>query len=210
MKAHLGRQRLLRRYAALLAIGLSAALPVWAQDAIYWNDFQSATLQPESLLTPAYTAAFSNYVIKPAGFGGGGAGFGYHYGVSLADNVQGKFFRKLVFAGASQREDKYYILGDLPSVGKRVENVLLHSVFSVPQCSHKLNWSGLPASMVSAAFSNLYEPDEQRTLSSTMTRFGTNSAGYVLSDLLSEFKFSHRKQPDHAIRIVLSVSIGKR
>jgi hypothetical protein len=194
----------------LLTVGLFAVLPLTAQVSIYWSDFERATLQPETLLTPAYTAAFANYVVEPAGFGGGGTGLGYHYGVSLADNVQGKLFRKLVFAVASQRDDKYYMLGDLPPVGKRVENVLLHSIFSVPQCSHQLNWSGLPASMVSAAFSNLYYPDEQRTLASTMTRFGTNSAGYILSDVLSEFKFGRRKQPSHVIRVTLSIVIGKR
>jgi hypothetical protein len=210
VKVYLGRQRLFHRYAALLVIGLFAVLPLRAQVSIYWNDFESATVQPETLLTPAYTAAFSNYVIEPAGYGSGGTGLGYHYGVSLADTVQGKFFRKYVLAAASQREDKYYVLGDLPSIGSRIENVLLHSIFSVPQCSHRLNWSGAPASMVSAAFSNVYQPDEQRTLSSTMTRFGTNSAGYLLSDVLSEFKFGHRKQPGHAMRVVLNVSIGKR
>jgi hypothetical protein len=209
-KAYLGRKRSFHLYAPLLFIGLLGATPLRAQLSAYWNDFDTATLQPETLLTPAYTAAFSNYVIEPAGFGGGGTGLGYHYGVSLADNVQGKFFRKFAFAAASRREDTYYFLGDRPSIGKRIGNVLLHSILSVPQCSHQLNWSGVPASLVSAAFSNIYEPDAQRTLSATMTRFGTNSAGYVLSDVLSEFKFSHRKQPGHAIRVVLNVSIGKR
>lgn len=216
--AYPGSTRSFHLYAALLFIGVLAAAHLRAQGAIswrdqtstYWLDFESAVLQPETLLTPAGTAAFSNFVTQPPGFGSGTTGYGYHYGVSLADNVQGKFFRKFVFAGASHREDTYYILGDKPSVGKRIENVLLHSIFSIPQCSHRLNWSGVPASLVSAAFSNIYQPDSQRTLSNTMMRFGTNSGGYVLSDVLSEFKFSHRKQPSHTMRVVLNISIGKR
>lgn len=172
-----------------------------AQLSIYARDFGRATLSPETLLAPAATAAISNYWFKPAGFGSGGEGMGYHYGVSLADNVSGKFLRKFLFAAAARHQDSYCPLGSAIPFPQRLGNAALHSIFNVPQTSHVFNWSALPASAAAAAFSNLYQPDEQRTLSATMERFGTNAAGYLVGDLLSEITF--KPKPHIAIHIII-------
>ena len=149
--------------------------------------FVSSTLTPATFVTPAVTAAGSQFIFKPAGFGSGAEGYGYHYGVSLADTVGGKFLRKFVFPAVSGHPDRYQ-----PTHGKRVLTRLLnvagHGIFVDPQQSTRImNWSGVPASMVSAALSNAYQPPDQQTWSATFQRVGTNSAGYVLGDFVCEF-----------------------
>jgi hypothetical protein len=160
----------------------------------YAKDFYQAVVTPETIVMPVPSAAFSNYVSKPAGFGSGAVGFGYHYGVSLADNVNSKFMRKFVFAIASQREEEYKSLGAGGRFWRRVGNAAMHSLFADPsESSRSFNWSGLPASFASAALSDAYQPAQQRTWSATFARFGTNSAAYMAGDVWLEFTVKPRE-----------------
>jgi len=109
--------------------------------------------------------------------------------VSLADNVNGKFMRKLVFAAASQRRDDYS-----PNSGgfrARVALAAAHTLYVSPGAngwrltSKTLNWSGIPASFAAAGLSNVYQPAAQRNWGSTFIRVGTNTAGYALGNFLT-------------------------
>ncbi len=179
----------LSQHIALIAAVICLGSVMQAEDNQYFKSFMDDSFKnPGTYIQPAFTAAFSNWVTKPAGFGTGGEGFGYHYGVALADNVNGKFMRKLVFAAASKHVDKYEPKGSGSFFG-RFMNAAGHSVFVDPQAGHKsFNWSGLPASFASAGLSSAYQPSEQRTWSASLQRAGTNSAGYFVGDLFSEFK----------------------
>ena len=174
--------------ALLAAIGWMCSL-AHAEENKYFKSFVDETFKnPGTVIQPAFTAAFSNWVTKPAGFGNGAEGFGYHYGVSVTDNVSGKFLRKFVFAAASGHVDDYQPKGK----GKffsRFMNAAGHSVFVDPQAEKKsFNWSGIPASFASAGLSSAYQPSEQQTWSATLQRAGTNGAGYLVGDLYKEFK----------------------
>lgn len=153
-----------------------------------FKEFLTSTFSLETIAVPATTAAASNYVFKPAGFGSGAEGYGYHFGVALADNVDGKFMRQFAFALASGHPD-HYNPKDKGALLSRFLNAAGHSIFVDPQSSTRsFNWSGLPASLASAAVSNAYQPSQQRTWSATLERFGTNSAGYLFTDVVSEFR----------------------
>lgn len=174
--------------ALLFAGALTRAQDVERDASADFKAFAKSTFSLETLVLPATTAASSNFVFKPAGFGSGAEGFGYHYGVAIADNVDGKFMRQFAFALASGHPD-HYRPKDKGSIFSRFLNAAGHSVFVDPQISGRsFNWSGLPASLASAALSNAYQPREQRTLAATLQRFGTNSGGYLFSDVLTEFR----------------------
>jgi hypothetical protein len=185
------------QFVVLTVLCLSTASAQQAGKAGVKGDFQafvSSTLSVGTFVTPAVTAAGSQFIFKPAGFGTGINAYGYHYGVSLADTVGGKFFRKFVFPAVSGQPDRYE-----PTHGKRTLTRILsaagHGIFVDPLQLRKLNWSGAPASLVSAALSNAYQPSEQQTWSATFQRFGTNSAGYALGDMLCEFSVELSKIP---------------
>jgi len=144
-------------------------------------------MKVETIWEPALSAGWSNYVSKPPGFGTGLEAYGYHYGVSIADNVNGKFFRTFVFAAASGRRDTYEPIRK-GGIWKRVRNAVEYTVLPAPEETHKgFNLSGLPASAVSASLSNAYQPFEQRTWRATLERIGTNTGGYVLGNVWLEF-----------------------
>src|ERR1043166_3091255 len=178
----------LAQYIIFLAAFAGLCSVMQAEENVYFKSFREDTFKIETIAQPAFTAGFSNWVTKPAGFGTGAEGFGYHYGVALADNVNGKFMRKFVFAAASKHVDKYEPKGSGKFFG-RFMHAAGHSVFVDPQAEHKsFNWSALPASFASAGLSSAYQPSEQQTWSASLQRAGTNSAGYFAGDLFNEFK----------------------
>jgi hypothetical protein len=159
-----------------------------AQVGVHFKNFRDATFRVETIALPAVTAAASQFIFRPAGFGTGAEGYGYHYGVSLADNVNGKVMRKFVFAAASGHLDHYKAM-EKGIIFRRILNATGHTIFVDPQSENKsFNWSGLPASLASAALSNGYQPSEQRTWSATLQRVGSNSAGYLIGDMFAEFR----------------------
>ena len=175
----------------LVLIFLFSCLPTYSQSLkAYFEDFSCSTLTPETLWEPAVSAGvsigWSDYVSTTAGFGTGWEAYGHHYGVALADNVNGKFMRKVVFAAAFSHRDIYK-----PSTGggiwKGIGYAAWHTLFvSQPVSFRTFNWSGIPASFASAGLSNAYQPSQQQTWSATFTRFGTNSAGYMAGDIWTD------------------------
>jgi hypothetical protein len=178
----------LSKWIVLASLVVCASVATQAEENKYFKSFSQETFRIETIAQPAVTAAFSNWVTKPAGFGTGAEGFGYHYGVALADNVNGKVMRKLVFAAASRQVDEYHPK-ESGTFFSRLVNAAGHSIFVDPQAEHKsFNWSALPASFASAGLSNAYQPREQQTWSATLQRAATNSAGYLAGDLFIEFR----------------------
>lgn len=183
------------RNTVFVLIALLNSIPAEAQSLqSYAKDFYEATVSPETIFMPAPFAAFSNYVSKPAGFGSGAEGLGYHYGVSLADNVNGKLMRKFIFAAASRQPEQYIPLGSGNSLWKRMVHAATHSLFASPEPSTRaFNWSGFPASLAAAGLSNAYQPVQQRTWSATFVRFATNSGSYAAGDRWLEFTAKPRQ-----------------
>jgi len=180
------------RLDSTLSSGLLLALTCLASTAnsqtlgSYGHDFATSTLNLGTLWEPAVSAGWSNFVSKPAGFGTGARAYGYHYGVALADNVNGKFMRDFAFAAASHRPYHYEPLasGTIPN---RLWHALKFTLLSSQASDARFNWSGIPASFASAALSNVYQPAAQRTLRATFERAGTDTAGYIVGNIWLEF-----------------------
>lgn len=157
---------------------------------MYFQDFAQAsfTTTPGSLSTafvPPTTAAFSNYLFRPKGFEAKAHPYRYHYSVAVADDMSGKCLRKLIIPEISKQRDVYET-NRQGGFLERLTRASRHSLF-FDSSSTGFNWSGLPASAVSAAISNLYQPSAQATWAATLRRTGTNSLGYWFSDVAWEF-----------------------
>ncbi len=200
----------LNRRACMLGLWLVIGLFVFGGTAsaqslsIYEEDFAKATFRsPETVWEPAISAggsvAWNDFAYPIKGFGPGWQGYGHHYAVALADNVNGKFMRQFVFAAAAQREDNYAPTSG--GVWARIGLAAAHTIYAVPGTESwkltwkSLNWSGVPASFASAGLSNAYQPGPQRNLSATFERVGTGTAGYaagnVMTALASALKKNH-------------------
>jgi hypothetical protein len=173
---------------------------------VYGDDFVKETFRsPETLWEPALAAGTSvgwnDFVSPIKGYGPGWPGYGHHYVVALADNVDGKFMRQFVFAAASGHEDNYSPKSG--GIWKRVGNAALHTIWVCPGTSdwkltaRTLNWSGIPASFTVAGLSSVYQPAPQRSISSTFERVGIGTLGYAGGNVLNAFvdavKDSHHK-----------------
>lgn len=155
---------------------------------IEFHDFLKATLSPGTIAQPGIAAGWSQFVSRPEGFGGGVEAYGYRYGVSLANSVNGAFFRKFAFPVVFGERDLYRPSGSGGFL-MRAGHATLHSFLQDTGGAgrERVNMSGVPASAVLAFLSNAYEPREQRTAQATLTRVGTNSLGYFASDFVAEF-----------------------
>jgi|GEM_PF-3241840 len=192
-----------RSILAVILLTVSLFSPVSAQSVSpYAQDFLTSTFNLETLWEPAASGAFSAYVTRPAGFGRGLESFGLHYGVSLADNVNGKFFRDFAFASLARRRNNYVPLGG-SNIWKRIRNAAEYTVVASSETNERsFNWSGLPASFASAGLSNLYQPAEQRTWLATLERTGTNTVGYVVGNIWLEFT-KNKLQEHRAARAMI-------
>src|SRR5215510_2267782 len=152
-----------------------------------FSRFIHSVASPGTILMPAASATFSQFVSRPAGFDSGAIGYGEHFGVAIADNVSGKFIRNFAFPTLSGEDVLYVPDGATKTVWDRLRRATLHS-FVLNTGQPRINFSGIPASFAAAGFSNLYQPPEQRTWPATLKRAGTNAAGYWVGDLLREFR----------------------
>jgi len=174
----------------------------------YGTDFLDATFQFETVWEPAVTAAFSDYVTQPAGFGTGGVGFARHYWVAVADNVNGKFMSKFAFAAASKRSDCFEP-EEKTSFWRGIRIAALHSIYTNRAASFErlgwsnFNWSGAPASLASAGLSNAYQPGPQRTWSATSLRFAENFGGHAGGDVGTQFLADFKVWTHRSLRILL-------
>src|SRR5262249_11369090 len=173
------------RWFAAFTLVLCARAVAQAPDAAeHFKAFTRSVFSPGTILVPGSSAAFSQFVSKPADFADGAEGYGHHYGVALADNVSGKFIRDFGFPVLFRQNVKYVPDHAKAGVWHRVGHACIHSVITDDR---RLNFSGAPASFAAAGLSNLYQPQEQQTWPATFKRTGTNAGGYLLGDLASEF-----------------------
>lgn len=174
----------------------------------YGDEFLDATFQTETAWEPAITAAFSNYVTQPAGFGTGSVGFARHYWVSVADNVNGKFMSKFAFAAASKRSD-CYAPEEKAGFWRGLRIAALHSIYTDRADSFErlrwsnFNWSGAPASLASAGLSNAYQPGPQRTWQATSIRFAENFGGHAGGDVGTQAMSDLKAWSSRTLRILL-------
>lgn len=185
--------RLWRRYLSWFSLAVCFVLPGTVQGQNpgaeqNFHRFVNSVVSPETVLTPASSAAFSQFVFKPGGFDRGALGYGEHFGIGFADNVDGKFIRNFAFPTVFRQDVVYTPDGSSATAWHRVGHAMLHSVVLDAKQHHHLNFSGVPASFASAGMSNLYQPQEQRNVTATLERAATNAGGYLLGDLVSEFK----------------------
>src|SRR5580704_7603473 len=61
-------------------------------NSVHFHRFVGAVFGWETLIGPPVSAGSSQLFTSHAGYSSDGDGFAYHYGINLANNVEGKFF----------------------------------------------------------------------------------------------------------------------
>ncbi len=128
------------------------------------------------------------------GAGQGGVGYERRYMMALADNSIGNFMTTAVLPSALGQDPRYFQLGE-GSVWHRMAYALSRSVVTRGASgARQFNLSEIGGNALAAGVSNLYYPAAARTLSSTITRWGTQVMWDALSNQLKEFWPDIRKK----------------
>jgi hypothetical protein len=126
-------------------------------------------------------------IVAGLGAGQGAAGYGRRYGTALADNSIGNFLTTAVLPSALGQDPRYFERGD-GGVWHRVGYALSRSVVTRGASgANQFNLSEIGGNALAAGVSNLYYPAADRTLTSTLTRWGMQVMWDTLSNELKEF-----------------------
>jgi hypothetical protein len=171
-------------------------------------------ISPKSKLTIAAKDSFDwpNYIIggvfaglyqledSHAEFGQGVAGFGRYYGTSYADQVIGNMLTEGFMPILFHEDPRYFRKVHGSKMGRLGYSLTRVLVSKTDSGKSTFNFAEVVGNGIGASISNLYYPDE-RGLSDTVMRLGTQIATDALSNVLKEFwpdikRRLHKKQAD--------------
>jgi hypothetical protein len=144
----------------------------------------------KTVAAPSLTAGIAQLSSSHDGFTSDWNGYGQHVGVNILGNVTTKFFGSFALPVIFHQDERIVRLGSSSKLQTRIVHVLTHVLItgSADHSAPVFNASALPGSAISAIFSNLYQPQQVRTVSATAERFGWNIGGYIAGDAYTEFQ----------------------
>jgi hypothetical protein len=125
-------------------------------------------------------------------FGTGASGFGYLYGVTMADNVIGTELGGAILPSLFHQDPRYFWKGT-GTVKSRVFYALSRAVICRgDNGKEQFSWSGVGGDLGAGAFSNLYYPAQDRHGAAlTLENGGLSMAADALNNVVQEFLFKH-------------------
>jgi hypothetical protein len=164
-------------------------LKIAAKDSFDW---------PSYLTGAAFAGLYMIDKDHPA-FGEGVAGFARYYGTSTADQVIGNMLTEGFMSVAFHEDPRYFRRANGPKWGRLGYALTRVLVCKTDHGNPTFNFAEVVGNSMGATISNLYYPD-QRGLSPTVTRAGTQIATDALSNAMKEFwpdvkRHLHHKQP---------------
>ena len=120
-------------------------------------------------------------------YGQGLKGYAKRYGTSYGDAIIGTFMTTSVAPSLLHEDPRYFQLGSgsvFHRIGYAVSRILITRTDSG---SHQFNYSEIGGNLVAAGISNLYHPAEDRTLSNTLSVWGTDVMWDAVANEAKEF-----------------------
>lgn len=120
-------------------------------------------------------------------YGQGMKGYGARYGTAYGDALIGTTMTTSVFPSMLHQDPRYFQLGR--------GSIFHRGMYSVSRIfwtrnddgSHGFNYSEIAGNLVAAGISNAYHPAQERTVSNTMSVWGTDIMWDAVSNVLKEF-----------------------
>jgi hypothetical protein len=156
-----------------------------------WNFFVTETVTPLTLVAASLDATVSQLTRSAPLYGKHpwkrGA-FPKRFAATIVDDTTQNFFSDFLLASALHEDTRYVRLGPrrgiLPRLGYAISRALITRTDSGDPT---FNWANVGGCAMSAGLSNAYYPAVSRTMSDSMTNWGTNVAGAGLTNLAPEF-----------------------
>ena len=135
----------------------------------------------------AASAGIGQALDTPAGYGQGAEGFGRRYGAAFASHVHHDFFTRFALPSLLRQDPRYFRRGQGvagPRLGYALSRVV---VTQGDNGERQFNFSQVLGSLFSAALTNAYYPEEERTAGRTFARAGRHLVLGAGLNVLKEF-----------------------
>jgi hypothetical protein len=184
-----------------------AVLPLaaWAQDggdattdpalpppstAEKWDFFVHETITPFTAGAGAFNATISQETRSTPLYGKHfwPSAYPKRLGASVGDIVSQNFFGDFLLASAFHEDTRYRRRGPSHSRWERIGYAISRSIVtSTDAGGQTFNFANVLGTALSASLSNAYYPAVSRTVSASLTNWGTSVAGSGLANLMPEF-----------------------
>jgi hypothetical protein len=142
-------------------------------------------------------AAIDQAKNEPKSWGQGWGAYGKRYGASFADNSIGTYMTTAIFPSLLREDPRYYQLGK-GGFRRRAYHAVNRLFVTRTDSGHDhFNYSESVGNAIAAGISNIYHPDEDRTVGRNLTTFGFLIIYDGLSNELKEFWPDIRRKVFH-------------
>ncbi len=149
--------------------------------------FLRHSYSPLTVARAGLTAGLSQALDTHEGYGQGMEGFGKRLGAAVADSESGVFFQRFLLPVVFKQDPRYIRLPER-SGGQRVGYALSRIVVGRKDDGRTtFNFAHVGGAFASRSLSNLYYPENERTVGDTCVRAGTSLAVDAGMNLLREF-----------------------
>jgi hypothetical protein len=180
-------------------------LAAWAQDGVdtttdpallapstaeKWDFFVHETITPFTIGAGAFNATISQETRSTPLYGKHFWPWSYpkRIGASIGDIVSQNFFGDFLLASALHEDTRYVRRGPAHSKWHRIGYAISRSIITrTDSGGQTFNFANVGGTAMSAGLSNVYYPPISRTVSASLTNWGTSVAGSGLANLMPEF-----------------------
>lgn len=156
-----------------------------------WNFFLNETFTPFTLVAASLDATASQLTRSAPLYGKhfwDTAAYPKRFAATLGDDTTQNFFADFLLASAFHEDTRYVRRGPTHGVWPRIGYAISRAVVTRTDAgAGSFNWANVLGCAMSASLSNAYYPAVSRTLSDSLTNWGTNVAGAGLTNLAPEF-----------------------
>jgi hypothetical protein len=201
------RTRTLVLFMTMFALMFSGAVPAWCQAAKdlpaapsasrtqeapltageKFEHFAKNSINPYQIVFAATRAGISQAADTNSGYGQGGEGYAKRFGAAMADEASSEFFGTFLYPVIFRQDPRYFRQGT-GGAGSRI-GYAVSRVFVTrgDNGNRQFNVSKILGCFSSAALSNAYYPDDERTVGKTFERAGVNLASTAGFNIFKEF-----------------------
>lgn len=123
---------------------------------------------------------------EPA-YGQGLKGYAKRYGTSYGDAIIGTYMTVGVYPSILRQDPRYFQLGHGTITHRTLYSISRIFWTRTDSGSHQFNYSEIVGNLTAAGISNIYHPEEDRTLTNTLSVWGTDVMWDTVSNVAKEF-----------------------
>ncbi len=155
-----------------------------------WEKFKLAsnnTVAIPTVATALLAAGFSQAIDKPAGYHQGMAGYGKRFGADMARVASTNLFGTFLIASVTHEDPRFYVKSQL-DFQQSLKYAALRLVVTRSDAGDPVvNYSGLLGPLAAEGLANVYYPQGDRGLGSTLIRYSADLGWRVGGNLLRQY-----------------------